>query len=57
MMANAQTSKANYTIKGVETVVEGADVTARVFTLAPATSFPGTRTPKPRTTILCCVDS
>jgi hypothetical protein len=57
MMSNAQTSKANYTIKGVETVVEGADVTARVFTLAPATSFPGTRTPKPRTTILCCVDS
>jgi mannose-6-phosphate isomerase-like protein (cupin superfamily) len=35
MMENAQPSKANYTIKHVETVVEGVDVKARVFTLAP----------------------
>ena len=40
MPAKAQPSKANYTVKAVETVVEGADVKARVFTLAPGDVIP-----------------
>jgi quercetin dioxygenase-like cupin family protein len=35
MPANSHRSKANYTVKSVETVVAGTDVQARVFTLAP----------------------
>jgi quercetin dioxygenase-like cupin family protein len=40
MQVNAQQSKANYTVKSVETVVDGADVKARIFTLAPGDVIP-----------------
>jgi quercetin dioxygenase-like cupin family protein len=40
MPANAQKSKANYSVKSVETVVAGADVQARMFTLAPGEVIP-----------------
>jgi mannose-6-phosphate isomerase-like protein (cupin superfamily) len=40
MTANAQKSKANYSVKSVETVVAGADVQARIFTLAPGEVIP-----------------
>jgi len=40
MPANAQQSKANYTVKSVETVIDGADVKARIFTLAPGDVIP-----------------
>jgi quercetin dioxygenase-like cupin family protein len=40
MPPNAQPSKANYTVKDVETVVEGVDVKVRVFTLAPGDVIP-----------------
>ena len=38
MPANAQQS--DYTVKSVETVVDGADVKARIFTLAPGDVIP-----------------
>jgi mannose-6-phosphate isomerase-like protein (cupin superfamily) len=40
MSANTQQSHENYRIKNVETVVAGADVQARVFTLAPGEFIP-----------------
>jgi quercetin dioxygenase-like cupin family protein len=40
MAANVQQSMRNYTVKSVETVVEAADVKARIFTLAPGDVIP-----------------
>ena len=40
MAANAQQSRPNYTVKCVETVVDAANVKARVFTLAPGEVIP-----------------
>jgi quercetin dioxygenase-like cupin family protein len=39
MAANVR-QKRNYTVKGVETVLETADVKARIFTLAPGDEIP-----------------
>ncbi len=38
--ADSASSKPNYTVKNVEPVVSGADVLARVFTLAPGDFIP-----------------
>jgi len=38
--ADAQQSTANYSVKSVETVVDGSDVKARIFTLAPGEVIP-----------------
>ena len=40
MPTNAQSRAANYTVKGVETVVAGRDIQARIFTLAPGEIIP-----------------
>ena len=40
MAANVQQSMRNYTVKSVETVLEAADVKARIFTLAPGDVIP-----------------
>jgi mannose-6-phosphate isomerase-like protein (cupin superfamily) len=40
MAADAQQSKPNYAVKCVETVVDAADVKARIFTLAPGDVIP-----------------
>ena len=40
MAANVQQSIRNYTVKSVETVLEAADVKARIFTLAPGDVIP-----------------
>ena len=39
MSADA-TSKANYSVKNIETIARGVDVQARVFTLAPGEAIP-----------------
>jgi quercetin dioxygenase-like cupin family protein len=36
----AGSTKPNYTVKNIETVVAGTDVQARIFTLAPGESIP-----------------
>jgi quercetin dioxygenase-like cupin family protein len=38
--ANVQQGKSNYSVKSVETVVDGSDVKARIFTLAPGDVIP-----------------
>ena len=40
MPTNVQSRKANYIVKGVETVVAGRDIQARIFTLAPGEIIP-----------------
>ena len=40
MPTNVQSRKANYVVKGVETVVAGRDIQARIFTLAPGEIIP-----------------
>ena len=40
MAISAEPSKQNYTVKSVENVVLGADVQARIFTLAPGEVIP-----------------
>jgi quercetin dioxygenase-like cupin family protein len=40
MAINAEPSKENYSVKSVENVVLGADVQARIFTLAPGEVIP-----------------
>jgi quercetin dioxygenase-like cupin family protein len=40
MSTTNKQSKTNYAVKSVETVVEGADVRARIFTLAPGEIIP-----------------
>ena len=40
MPTNVPSRKANYIVKGVETVVAGRDIQARIFTLAPGDIIP-----------------
>ena len=40
MAANVQQSTENYAVKSIETVLEGVDVKARIFTLAPGDVIP-----------------
>src|SRR5271154_1256251 len=40
MPTNVQSRAANYIVKGVETVVAGRDIQARIFTLAPGEIIP-----------------
>jgi quercetin dioxygenase-like cupin family protein len=40
MAANVQQSTENYAVKSIETVLEGVDVKARIFTLAPSDVIP-----------------
>jgi len=40
MAANVQQSTENYAVKSIETALEGVDVKARIFTLAPGNVIP-----------------